>query len=127
MAVFHARFRLTAGLSAVLLTGFLVAVHTTEPKVATVDLNRWYVLVNGNSGPAMDGYNFATNGGASVVQWSRGDTQNQQWRFLDSGNGYYRPMNRTYGKILDDYQRSTADGTDISSPRVHHGLPLRDL
>jgi hypothetical protein len=48
----------------VLLPRFLVAVHTTESKVAAGGLNKWYVLVNRNSGPAMDGYNFATNGAA---------------------------------------------------------------
>nr|WP_257019622.1 RICIN domain-containing protein [Streptomyces sp. TLI_235] len=28
--------------------------------------------------------------------------RNQQWRFLDSGNGWYRLQNRTSGKVLDD-------------------------
>jgi hypothetical protein len=93
-----------------------------------VGLNKWYVLANRNGGPAMDDDNFATNDGASVVQWSRGDTQNQKWRFLDSGNGYYRLMNRTSGKVLDDYPRSTADGTDISSaPRSPWATATRSL
>jgi hypothetical protein len=38
---------------------------------------------------------------------------NQQWRFLDSGNGCYRLTSRRSGSIFDDYQRSIADGTDI--------------
>jgi hypothetical protein len=66
------------GFSTVLLPGFLVAGHITEPKDTTVGLNKWYVLVNRNSGLTMGDDNFATNEGASVVQWPRGKTQNHK-------------------------------------------------
>ena len=103
-----------AALAATLLAaGMMVAMQATEASAATVDLNGWYVLVNRNSGKAMDDYNFATNNGAAVVQWTRGDGTNQQWRFVDSGGGYYRVLNRNSGKVLDDANFSTADGTDI--------------
>jgi len=91
----------------------VVVLNPSAASAAVVDVNGWYVLVNRNSGLAMDDYNFATNDGAAVVQWSRGDAANQQWRFLDSGGGYYRLQNRHSGKVLDDYGWSTADGTDI--------------
>ncbi|MEE3921092.1 RICIN domain-containing protein [Micromonospora sp. BRA006-A] len=43
----------------------------------------------------------------------RGDSNNQQWRFLDSGGGFYRLLNRHPGKVLDNAGWSTSDGTDI--------------
>jgi hypothetical protein len=39
-------FLLAAGIFTVLLSGFLVAVHTTESKDTTAGLKKWYVLVN---------------------------------------------------------------------------------
>jgi hypothetical protein len=107
------RTGLALALMMILLAGFLSIVQAERASAATVDLNKWYVLVNRTSGKAMDDYNFATANGASVVQWTRSDAANQQWRFIDSGGGYYRLMNRTSGKVLDDYNFSTADGTDI--------------
>ncbi|GLW73782.1 alpha-N-arabinofuranosidase [Kitasatospora phosalacinea] len=107
------RSRLAAVLSVVFLAGFLVAVDTGGAQAATVDTAKWYVLVNRNSGKALDDYNFATANGSAVVQWARSDNQAQQWRFLDSGSGWYRLQNRNSGKVLDNYNWSTADGADF--------------
>ena len=79
----------------------------------TVDTSAWYVLVNRNSGKAVDVYNFATNDGARITQWTRGDGDDQQWQFVDSGGGYYRFRSRHSGKVLDDYQWSTAEKAQI--------------
>ncbi|WP_221761446.1 RICIN domain-containing protein, partial [Amycolatopsis balhimycina] len=62
----------------------------TSALAATVDTAAWYVLVNRNSGKALDVYNFSTADGADVVQWSRTNADNQQFQFVDSGGGYYR-------------------------------------
>jgi len=80
---------------------------------ATVDTSAWYVLVNRNSGKALDVYNLATNDGARIAQWSRNDGNQQQWQFVDSGSGYYRLKSRLSGKVLDVSNRSTADGAAI--------------
>ncbi len=80
---------------------------------ATVDTNAWYVLVNRNSGKALDVYNLATNDGARIAQWARNDGAWQQWQFVDSGGGYYRLRSRHSGKVLDVYNFSTADGASI--------------
>lgn len=37
----------------------------------------------------------------------------QQWQFVDSGNGYYRLKSRLSGKVLDVSNRSTADGAGL--------------
>jgi hypothetical protein len=93
--------------------GGAVAVIATEASAATIDTNASYVLVNRQSGKALDVYNLATSDGARITQWSRNDGAQQQWQFVDSGGGYYRLKSRHSGKVLDVYNLSTADGGSI--------------
>jgi hypothetical protein len=97
----------------VLLGALVTALGATTAAAATVDTNAWYVLVNRNSGKALDVYNLATNDGARITQWSRNDGNQQQWQFVDSGGGYYRVKSRLSGKVLDVYNFSTANGAAI--------------
>jgi endo-1,4-beta-xylanase len=78
-----------------------------------IDTSAWYVLVNRNSGKAVDVYNLVTTDGARITQWSRNDGNQQQWQFVDSGGGFYRLKSRLSGKVLDVSNRSTADGGAI--------------
>lgn len=80
---------------------------------ATVDTSAWYVLVNRQSGKAMEVANWSTTDGAVVQQWTRNDGAWQQWKFVDSGGGYYRLQNRHSGKVLDLWEWSTADGGEF--------------
>ena len=80
-----------------------------RPPRRTVDTSAWYVLVNRNSGKALDVYNLATNDGARITQWARNNGNQQQWQFVDSGGGYYRVKSRLSGKVLDVYNFSTAE------------------
>ncbi|WP_203996211.1 non-reducing end alpha-L-arabinofuranosidase family hydrolase [Virgisporangium aurantiacum] len=100
-------------MAAVLATGAVAVVDAAPAAAATVDTNAWYVLVNRNSGKALDVYNLATNDGARITQWARNDGNQQQWQFVDSGGGYYRVKSRLSGKVLDVYNFSTADGGAI--------------
>ena len=86
---------------------------TTPPPGSPVDTTAWYVLLNRNSGKALDVYGKATTDGARISQWSRNDGVNQQWQFVDSGGGYYRLKSRNSGKVLDVYNFSTADSAAI--------------
>jgi hypothetical protein len=96
------------------LVGSVAAVVTaTAASAATIDTTAWYVLVNRNSGKALDVYNLATNDGARITQWSRNDGNQQQWQFVDSGGGQYRLKSRLSGKVLDVYNWSTANGASI--------------
>ncbi|KUO06976.1 lectin [Streptomyces sp. DSM 15324] len=79
----------------------------------SLDLKKWYVLVNRNSGKVLDDSAFAKNDGAAVAQWTRTGRANQQWRFVDAGDGYYRLQNRNSGKVLDDFGWSKTAGSDI--------------
>ncbi|GAA1866125.1 RICIN domain-containing protein [Myceligenerans crystallogenes] len=77
---------------------------------ATPDTGAWYVLVNRQSGKAMEVADWSTADGGIVQQWDRNDGAWQQWRFVDSGGGYYRLQNRHSGKVLDLWEWSLADG-----------------
>jgi endo-1,4-beta-xylanase len=79
----------------------------------SIDTSAWYVLVNRQSGKALDVYNLATSDGARITQWTRGDGAWQQWQFVSSGNGLYRIKSKHSGKVLDVSGRSTADGGAI--------------
>ncbi|MEQ4305268.1 family 43 glycosylhydrolase [Plantactinospora sp. B6F1] len=98
-----------------------VAFGTAPASAATVDTSAWYVLVNRNSGKALDVYNLATNDGARITQWTRGDGAWQQWQFVDSGGGYYRVKSRHSGKVLDVYNWSTSNGAGIVQWSDHNG------
>ena len=87
---------------------------TTPPvQNGSIDTNAWYVLVNRNSGKALDVYNLSTADGARITQWSRNNGNQQQWQFTSSGDGYYEIRSRLSGKNLDVSARSTADGGAI--------------
>ncbi|MFD5536400.1 RICIN domain-containing protein [Streptomyces sp. NPDC127079] len=97
----------------VVVTGSAVVVSQASAQPKTLDLKKWYVLVNRNSGKVLDDRASAKNDGAAVVQWSRHGGPNQQWRFVDAGDGYYRLQNRNSGKVLDDLGWSKSAGSAV--------------
>ncbi|MEV6210731.1 RICIN domain-containing protein [Kitasatospora sp. NPDC051914] len=99
--------------------GSVVVVNTAS--AGAVDTNAWYVLVNRNTGEALDGLGYATYDGASLGQWSRTGGTNQQWKFIDSGDGNYRLQNRNSGKVLDDYNWSKTEGSELVQWRDLNG------
>ncbi|MZF90608.1 non-reducing end alpha-L-arabinofuranosidase family hydrolase [Streptomyces sp. SID5643] len=103
--------RLLAVLAPLLLVATFLGAQPAS--AATVDPNASYVLVNRNSGKALDVYNLATGDGARITQWTRNDQVQQQWQFVDSGGGYYRIKSRHSGKVLDVHNWSTANGGSI--------------
>ncbi|MFI7552579.1 non-reducing end alpha-L-arabinofuranosidase family hydrolase [Verrucosispora sp. WMMD703] len=110
-----------AGVTAVVAGSAAAVAVSTPAAAATVDTNAWYVLVNRNSGKALDVYNLATNDGARITQWSRNNGNQQQWQFVDSGGGYYRLKSRLSNKVLDVYNWSTANGAAIVQWSDHNG------
>jgi hypothetical protein len=107
------RTALIAVLATTLASAGMAVFASTGAQAATVDTNAWYVLVNRNSGKALDVYNFSTADGGRITQWTRGTANNQQWQFVDSGGGFYRLKSRHSGKVLDIYNFSTANGAPI--------------
>ncbi|XVS61531.1 endo-1,4-beta-xylanase [Actinosynnema sp. CA-299493] len=94
----------------------------SNPQPGVIDPSAWYVLVNRNSGKALDVYGLATNDGGRITQWTRNSGANQQWQFADSGGGYYRVKSRHSGKVLDVPNSSTADGAVIQQWTDHSGV-----
>ncbi|MEV8116721.1 non-reducing end alpha-L-arabinofuranosidase family hydrolase [Streptomyces xiamenensis] len=105
------RRRLLAVLAPLLLVATFLGAQPAS--AATIDPNASYVLVNRNSGKALDVYNQATGDGARITQWARNDQAQQQWQFVDSGNGNYRIKSRHSGKVLDIHNWSTQNGGSI--------------
>ncbi|GAA4916278.1 non-reducing end alpha-L-arabinofuranosidase family hydrolase [Streptomonospora salina] len=102
-----------AGVMVMVVGSAGTVVEPAPAAAATVDTNASYVLVNRESGKALDVYNRDTDNGARITQWTRNDQPQQQWRFVDSGDGYYRLQSRISDKVLDVYNWSTANGADI--------------
>ncbi|MDT0444323.1 family 43 glycosylhydrolase [Streptomyces johnsoniae] len=109
----HRRAGLLLAVLALLLCGGTAVVPQQAAAAPAVDTDAWYVLVNRNSGKALDVYDLATHDGAEIVQWTRNDGAWQQWQFVDAGDGYYQVRSRHSGKYLDVLDSSTADGAAI--------------
>ncbi|NUT37306.1 MAG: alpha-L-arabinofuranosidase [Hamadaea sp.] len=95
------------------IVGGLLTVPATPASAATVDTTAWYVLLNRNSGKALDVNGASTADGAKLIQWTRSNANNQQFQFVDSGGGYYRLKARHSGKVADVSGFSTANGGAI--------------
>src|SRR3954468_184332 len=91
----------------VVLLGLGVVLPSPVASAATVDTNGSYVLVNRNSGKALEVSGGATYEGARITQRTRDDRVSQQWQFVDSGGGNYRIKSRYSAKVLSF--PSTAD------------------
>ncbi len=109
------------GAVALLVAGVLSGFSAPAASAATVDTNAWYVLVNRNSGKALDVYAASTSDGARISQWTRNDGTNQQFQFVDAGGGYYRVKARHSSKVLDVSGASTADGAAVVQWADHGG------
>jgi hypothetical protein len=110
------RRRLGITVAAVLTATLATAVTVlTVPaaSAATVDTTAWYVLLNRNSGKALDVNGASTADGANIIQWPRTNANNQQFQFVDAGGGYYKLRARHSGKIVDVLGGSTADGASV--------------
>lgn len=93
--------------------GVVALVAAPAASAATIDPNASYVLVNRGSGKVLDVYNLSMADGARITQWTRNDGAQQQWQFVDSGDGSYRIRSVLSGKVLDVYNWSTANGGAI--------------
>ncbi|MFC7530949.1 family 43 glycosylhydrolase [Actinoplanes sp. GCM10030250] len=107
----RSRTRLAIPVAALTLATAGTIAVTTAAEAATVQTGTPYVLVNRNSSKALDVYNLATTDGAAINQYTRNDGAWQQWKFLDSGGGWYRLQSVHSGKVLD--LPTTADGVQL--------------
>jgi len=70
-------------------------------------------LLSQHSGKCLDVSEGSAADRANVLQWTCGDGQNQRWRFIDAGNGYFKIKALHSGKCLDVASGSSDDGANI--------------
>ncbi|MFI9817689.1 non-reducing end alpha-L-arabinofuranosidase family hydrolase [Saccharothrix variisporea] len=102
-----------AAAAVAVVAGGVLTVAQVPASAATVDTTAWYVLVNRNSGKALDVSGASTSDGAALIQWSRSNATNQQFQFVDAGGGYYKLRARHSGKVVEVQGASTADGAAV--------------
>ncbi|ONI80120.1 hypothetical protein ALI22I_42635 [Saccharothrix sp. ALI-22-I] len=68
---------------------------------------------NRHSNLCLDDYNFGTQPGAEVRQWTCNDAPVQDWYLTALGNGYYEIRNGHSGLCLDDKDWATAAGSVV--------------
>ncbi len=86
---------------------------TPSSSVVEMATDRWFLLVNRQSNQVLDILDISTESGALLTQWERTETENQQFRFIDSGNDRYRLLARHSGLVLDLFDLVTDDGADV--------------
>jgi hypothetical protein len=74
----------------------------------------WYTVQSRHSGLALDIQGVSTEPGAILTQYTNWANTNQQFRFIDVGNGYHKIQIRHSGLFLDVWNHSTADGGTIA-------------
>jgi poly(3-hydroxybutyrate) depolymerase len=84
----------------------------TQPPGPPVQTGVNYTLVADHSSKLMDISGASTAAGALLQQWSATGGQNQQFDFVDSGDGYYRIRARHSGMVLQ--VANSSSGADIT-------------
>ncbi|WP_370973483.1 RICIN domain-containing protein [Amycolatopsis sp. cg9] len=95
---------------------------STPPSGAPVQVGVNYTLAAGHSGKLLDISGVSTAAGAPLQQWAATGGPNQQFDFLDSGDGYYRVRARHSGLVLQ--VAGSASGADISQ-QADSGAPAQ--
>jgi len=68
---------------------------------------------NQHSSMCLDDYEFNTQPGAEVRQWSCGESTNQLWQVTDLGTGYAEIKNKHSNLCLDNFNFGTAPGSEV--------------
>ena len=72
-----------------------------------------YVLVNRNSGKAIDDPGGTSTAGTQLIQYTRNGGPNQSWRLQPAGAGIYNLVNVASGLVMDVTGGNSADGTPV--------------
>ncbi|MCF4122410.1 family 43 glycosylhydrolase [Antribacter sp. KLBMP9083] len=70
-------------------------------------------IKNRYSNLCLDDYNWATNPGAEVRQWTCSTAAVQDWYLDYAAEGYFQIKNRNSGLCLDDYNFGTEPGAEV--------------
>ena len=98
----------------VLATAGLVAFQADRADAQPPSTSDWYTVQSRHSGLALDIQGVSTEPGAILTQYTNWANPNQQFRFIDVGNGYYKIQVRHSGLVLDVWNHSTSDGGTVA-------------
>ena len=87
-----------------------------QQQFVITDLGTGYYRISPTSSPtkALDVNGNSTANGASIIQWTYGGGNNQQWQLVSLTGGYYQIKSRSSGKCMDVAGVSTADGALVN-------------
>lgn len=89
------------------------APNNPTPVAVAMPTDKWFAVVNNANGLAFDIDSFSTETGAALTQWNRGDTRNQLFRLVTSGDNYYRMIAQHSSLALDVLDFNLEEGADI--------------
>jgi len=95
---------------------FEVDFNKGNPPPPPIDPNRWYSVVNVNSGSCVDDAAFGTQNGATLQQWACNNygQPNQNWQFKPTSDGYYKVIVQQAPTLAWDVANwGTANGSPI--------------
>lgn len=98
----------------------LISVALPASPAAAVDLSKWDLVLNLNSGLCLEVSGWSTANGAGVNQWECHGGANQQWLAAPRGNARLI-QNGQSGKCLEVKGWSTANGATIDQWDCHGG------
>lgn len=85
----------------------------SEVPNATVG-NGIFIIINKNSGKALDVMNAGYANGDNVMQYTNYSNENQKWLITSVGSGYYSIISLNSGKALDVDNSSTSNGANVA-------------
>ncbi|MCH7229256.1 family 43 glycosylhydrolase [Glycomyces sp. L485] len=103
-----------AGVLAAAMSVLGLVAASGAPAHASVTPGVWYSITSAHSDLALDIDGASTAPGAELIQWNVGTGSNQQFRFVDAGDGYYRIEARHSGHVLDVYEWNPDNGATIA-------------
>jgi hypothetical protein len=87
-----------------------IAPLASSPPSAAFVAEAVYKIVNVNSGKAIEVKAYSNENGAEICQWDFHGGDNQLWKMVDGGSGYYYIRSALSGKNLEVYSYSTVNG-----------------
>jgi hypothetical protein len=87
-------------------------IATLDAAAGTIELPRYYRVVNQHSNKVLDVSGGSVEDGGKVLQWPDTGGINQHWRIADA-DGYKKLINRNSGKVMEACMSSAAGAANI--------------
>jgi Ricin-type beta-trefoil lectin domain-like/HYR domain/Secretion system C-terminal sorting domain len=86
-----------------------LVITITKAQTCAFNANKCYKIVNRNSGKVLDVSGWSTSNNGVIQQYTYGGGNNQKWRIVSVGSGFYKIVNVHSGKVLANH--NTYDGS----------------